>query len=69
MLDNVNLSNSSDMTAQERSPVATAHNEMLATYARFYWGLAFQDRHAGAKESEAALQAGDGLCGNEREPD
>jgi len=69
MFDNVNLSNSSDIKAQERSPAAAAHNEMLATYARFYWGLAFQDRHPGANEYGAGLQPGDSLSGNEREPD
>jgi hypothetical protein len=69
MFDNVNLLNSSDITAQESSPAAAAHDEMLATYARFYWGLAFEKKHPEEGACAGNPQPGDDLSGGNRETD
>lgn len=59
MFDNVTLLKTSDRSVQDNNPAATAHDEMLATYARFYWGLAFQDKHPAPHEAQAAPQQED----------
>jgi hypothetical protein len=59
MFDNVTLLKTPDRTIQDNNPAAAAHDEMLATYARFYRGLAFQDRRPAPHEARAAPQQED----------